>query len=255
MNTTKRLLFLFLTCGPGAHVFSAERLVIQYHGHSCFTITSPSKAVVLMDPFGADFKYALPTNRPGLVCVSHEHHDHNNVNGVTGFPIILHGVSADGKNFERVDFSYRDIRVTNLSSHHDSQGGQTRGFNSIFVLDIRGFRIVHLGDLGDGLTEEQIKALQGTNVLLLPVGGNFTIDSEKAAGVVKALKPTVTIPMHYKTPVTSDVPISSIDGFSKLFPDAVNVGKSSLEIDISKPFPKPGVYILDYQPPPREGKK
>ena len=236
------VLVLFL-CG-GVVMGKADKLVLKYYGQSCFSLGG-TFAGILFDPFGKAMKYTLPQQRFGIVLVSHEHFDHNNVDGVAGFPVILHGLKDAGKAHANIDFSIGDAHIIGIPTEHDRERGSLRGLNTIFLVDFAGFRIAHLGDLGRPLTDDEIKQLHHLDVLLIPVGGFYTITPEEAADIVKKLNPVVAVPMHYKTEATSEMPIQPVEAFLKYFPDAVRVKGSTLTFDRKKPFEKPGVYVLE----------
>lgn len=134
--------------------------------------------------------------------MTHEHSDHNNVGLATGSPLILRGLSSNGWN--TIDQRVKDIRISSVSPanpvYHDSQQGAQRGRNTIFIVEVDGLRLAHLGDLGHVLTPEIIRAMGAVDVVLIPVGGAYTIDASGASQVVGQLNARVVIPMHYKTP-------------------------------------------------------
>jgi L-ascorbate metabolism protein UlaG (beta-lactamase superfamily) len=178
---------------------------LQWLGHSTFLITSSKGTRLLLDPLNAGTGYSVaPVAGVDAVLVTHEHADHNNVGLATGSPIVLRGVSNAGWN--AIDQTVNDIRVYSLSPvnpvYHDSQQGAQRGRNTIFVLEVDGLRLAHLGDLGHSLTPEAVKAIGPLDVVLIPTGGYYTIDAAAATLVVGQLNPRVVIPMHYQTPKT-----------------------------------------------------
>ena len=172
---------------------------LEWWGQSMFLLRSPRGADIAMDPFG-DIGYRVPDSGDvgaGIVTVSHEHEDHNNTS-ITGARVVLRGLTND----DWTDIDQRptsDVRIRSVPSWHDDSQGEERGRNAIFVFETGGVRIVHLGDLGHRLTQAQIDAIGPVDVLLVPVGGFFTIDASGATDVMEQLQPRVTIPMHYKT--------------------------------------------------------
>ncbi len=177
-----------------------SQVSLQYLGHAAFAIQSPGQIVVLTDPFDTEFTgYSDPQARAHLVTVSHEHQDHNAARTVLPFTAMGRGsvrVIREGSAREG------DVTVTAVPSHHDASGGSARGPNRIFRIEAGAIRIAHLGDLGHTLTPEQVTALGRVDVLLIPVGGHFTIGPDQAAEVVRQLNPRLAIPMHYRTPAT-----------------------------------------------------
>jgi len=175
---------------------------LQWLGHSTFIVTSSQGTKILVDPLNAGTGYSVaPVDGVDAVLVTHEHSDHNNVGMATGSPLILRGLTSTGWN--AIDQKVKDIRIYSISPvnpiYHDSQQGAQRGRNTIFVLEVDGLRLAHLGDLGHVLTPEQVQAMGAVDVLIVPVGGFFTVDAAGATQVVGQLNPKVVIPMHYKT--------------------------------------------------------
>lgn len=157
---------------------------ITWIGHSCFKVESNGKSVVF-DPY-------QPGSVPGLSDVkesadlalcSHGHGDHNAAECVT--------LTGKGQ---------QDIKVTRIDTFHDHHSGTKRGANIIHIVEMDGKKVAHMGDIGCKITPEQMAFLTDLDVLLIPVGGFFTIDAEEAAEYVKELQPKLTIPMHYQDP-------------------------------------------------------
>lgn len=204
---------------------------IQWLGHSSFRILG-SKAIVT-DPYG-DIGLDFPDVRADIVTVSHSHYDHSAVGAVKGEPAIVDDAG---------EHKIADVSITGYNTAHDDVQGAKRGHNIVFVIQMDGTRVAHLGDLGCIPDHNVLGALQKVDVLLLPVGGNYTIDGEQAAELVKLLQPRITIPMHYKTPgLTVDVGgvetfLSNVDG------EVERVSGSDLEITPMMPkvvlFEKP----------------
>ena len=161
---------------------------IQWIGHSSFRI-SGSKTIIT-DPYeGIGLDY--PEISADIVTVSHGHHDHNAVESVKGDPAIV----ADA-GIRKV----ADVSITGYNTYHDDVQGAKRGRNVVYVIKMDGVKIAHLGDLGCMPDDSVLGALEGVDVLLIPVGGNYTIDGKTAAALVAEVKPRTVIPMHYKTP-------------------------------------------------------
>ncbi|HEX9817674.1 MAG TPA: MBL fold metallo-hydrolase [Patescibacteria group bacterium] len=169
-------------------------MTITYHGHSCFKLRGKTGSVVT-DPYGDDVGFSLPSLSADLVTVSHDHHDHNQAHKIGGTarrnnPFIINQLG---------EYEVGGISVFGVKSFHDDQQGVERGANSIFTIAIDGVRVCHLGDLGHELTEEQVKQIGIIDVLLVPVGGIFTLNAKQAVAVTRALEPSFVIPMHYNT--------------------------------------------------------
>jgi L-ascorbate metabolism protein UlaG (beta-lactamase superfamily) len=139
-----------------------------------------------------------PISGVDVVTVSHEHADHNNVALATGSPTVLRGLAAG--DWAKIDQTIKGVRVYTVPTYHDDSQGSARGKNAVFVFDVEGLRLAHLGDLGHKLNDDQIKQIGKVDVVMIPVGGFFTIDGKVAAEVVAQLKPKIAIPIHYATP-------------------------------------------------------
>lgn len=155
---------------------------LTWIGHSCFKVEKDGYRIVI-DPYQDDSVPGLAPVREEaeLVLCTHEHGDHNGRECVT--------VSESAES---------PFRITELETFHDDAKGQLRGVTRMYILDDGEQKIAHLGDIGCPLTEEQIRALSGLDVLLLPVGGYYTIDAKEAAGVAELLKPRLVVPMHFR---------------------------------------------------------
>jgi L-ascorbate metabolism protein UlaG (beta-lactamase superfamily) len=176
-----------------------------------FTLKVANGPLVMLDPVNASVGYKVtPVNGVDVVAISHEHADHNNLALAPGNPKVLRGLA--GNDWAKVDETIQGARIRTVNVYHDDTQGSARGKNAVFVVEANGLKIVHLGDLGHLLSPEQITAIGAVDVLIVPVGGNFTIDAAKATQVVDALKPRAVIPMHYKTPLATNA-VAPVDAF------------------------------------------
>jgi L-ascorbate metabolism protein UlaG (beta-lactamase superfamily) len=172
---------------------------LTWYGQSCFLLETAAGTRVLMDPFGKATGRPLPVGlRADLVTISHEHPDHNNPRLATGTPRIIHGLTADKKGWARIDEHFRDVSIRSVGVYHDDKRGAARGLDTVFIFEVGGLRIAHLGDLGHTLDDDQLEAIGSVDVLLVPVGGGTTLDAYQATRVVDQLHPRLMIiPMHY----------------------------------------------------------
>lgn len=211
---------------------------IRWFGHSCFYITSNNGTRILTDPFADSVGYRFPNEEADIVTVSHNHYDHNNTKAVRG-------------NFEAFNkvglYEYKDVQIKGIPSFHDKVKGWKRGANIIFVMNVDGIRVCHLGDLGHIPGQIQVSGVGQIDILMVPVGGIFTVDAEGARDVVELLKPKIVIPMHYKTPHLS-FKLEGADKFTSLF-DAARIKKpEEPEMSIENPEDFEGnIILMNYQ--------
>ncbi len=184
---------------------------ITYLGHATFLVESGS-TTILIDPYDEKVGYPIPRVQAGVVLVTHEHGDHSNVAMAAGKPRVIRGL-ADGK-WRTVKETVDGVSISSVPTYHDASQGKERGRNTVFVLDIEGLRVVHLGDLGHPLDDAAVKAIGRPDVLMVPVGGHYTIDAAQAHDVVARLHPGIVIPMHYKTEVNAGWPIGTLEAFT-----------------------------------------
>lgn len=163
---------------------------ITWLGHSCFRIKS-SQAVIITDPFPPELGYTLGKQTARIVTLSHQHPSHSYTQDIGGEPRIIRGPG---------EYEISGILIIGIATFHDNQRGQVRGKNTVYVMEIDGVSVCHLGDLGHVLSTEQVEEIGSVNVLFLPVGGVSTINAAVAAEVILQLEPNAVIPMHYKTP-------------------------------------------------------
>jgi L-ascorbate metabolism protein UlaG (beta-lactamase superfamily) len=184
---------------------------VTWYGQSMFSLKISNGPLIVLDPVSPSVGYKVaPISNVDAVTVSHEHADHNYVALATGSPKILRGLA--GNDWAKVDETIKGARIRSVNTFHDDTNGSARGKNAVFVFEANGMKIVHLGDLGHQLAADQIAAIGPVDVLMIPVGGNFTIDAGQATQVVTALKPRAVIPMHYKTAVATPA-VAPVDAF------------------------------------------
>ncbi len=198
---------------------------VKWLGHACFLITSEAGLKIITDPYieGSGIKYSPVNESADIVTVSHDHFDHNNVSAVKGNPEVVK--SSGTKTVKGVQFK-------GVPTYHDESKGSQRGNNIVFCFTIDGIKICHLGDLGHSLSKEEITEIGTVDVLLIPVGGFFTIDSKVATQVCESLRPRVIVPMHFKTSKL-DFPIAQVDDFLAGKPNVKKLNTSEVEFKAS----------------------
>lgn len=198
-------------------VWAAPRPVayLTWYGQSCFLLESVEGGRVVMDPLPANIGYLPPADlRADVVTISHEHQDHNNLALVHGKPKILRGLTPDKKGWVKINEKVKDITIRSVGVYHDGKQGAEIGLNTVFVFETGGVRVAHMGDLGHLLTDQQAAAIGSVDVVLVPVGGVWTIDARGATEVVDQVRPRLAaVPMHYRTEVSTIKELATVDGF------------------------------------------
>ncbi len=165
-------------------------MTISYLGHSCFRIEA-KEGSVLIDPFSKEIGLRAPKIKDDIVLISHAHEDHNNVADINegAFLIINPG-----------EYEKNGISIQGISSFHDNNEGRDRGYNTIYVIRAEDMTICHLGDFGESkLSDRQVELISDVDVLMVPVGGTYTINAKEAVGIITQVEPKMIIPMHFKT--------------------------------------------------------
>ena len=167
---------------------------IKWYGHSCFLLTGESGVRILMDPPDASTGYRIAPMQADIVTASPSHHDHNNFALALGEPARVTEAGVP---------EFPGVTITGIPWWHDDARGEKRGENMLFVVELDGMRVLHAGDIGALPDGETVQRLGMIDVLLVPVGGFYTIDHKEALELCNLLKPKVVIPMHYKTEKSS----------------------------------------------------
>lgn len=212
---------------------------IKWFGHSCFMITSEKGTKILIDPYKNALGYKLPEEiEADIVTTSHDHSDHNNINAVKN--IFFH-INKAGS------FSEQGIEIKGVETFHDKISGAKKGKNLIFSFKIDDINVCHCGDLGHILTSEHLKEIGDVDILILPVGGGYTIDALDAVKVMEQLNPSVVIPMHYRTKALGPIGLA----FAKVDKFILASGLKAAEykeLELNKTTIKdfPGITVLKY---------
>jgi len=199
---------------------------VKWLGHASFLITSTGDLRIITDPYktGAGLDYKPINEKADIVTVSHEHADHNNIAAVSGNPQVVKTVGVK---------EVKGIKFKGVATYHDESRGKQRGTNIIFCFTLDGINVCHLGDLGHPLSQEELSQIGQVDVLLIPVGGFYTIDARVANDVCKQLKPKVVIPMHYKTDKCA-YPIASAEEFLKGRTPLRRLDSSEVDLEAGK---------------------
>lgn len=247
MRRSSALLAALLLALPAA-AQEPKKLTLRWFGHSFFQLTTAAGTKIVFDPHAIEMypRVQVPAD---LVLITHPHLDHNQIQSVVEKPKIINGLKVEGRkqDWVTVDEKFQDARIIGVGLYHDKSMGMDRGKNTAFVVEVDGLRIVHLGDLGHELTDAQVKAIGPVDVLLIPIGGIYTINGTDAKAVVAQLKPRLfVVPMHYGTKVFTD-----LLGPEEFLEDQTNVRKmpdtNELEIDPSAKPEKPEIVLLGWE--------
>ena len=198
---------------------------LTYFGHSSFLLQTADGTRLIFDPyrhgcFDGAVKYGPIDETADVVAASHTHDDHGATDTIPGEPLVF---------VHPKDETVGTVHIKGVDTAHDEAGGEKRGKNTIIVVDDGDVRLAHLGDLGHTLDAAAIQAIGPVDVVLIPVGGFFTIDHDEAARVIESLDPRIVVPMHYKTDKV-DFPISPVDPFLKTQQTVQRDGGSTLEV-------------------------
>jgi len=191
---------------------------IVWRGQSCFQITvSPQKrdqVSIVIDPFDESTGLKVPSLSADILLITHDHFDHNNKKAVTNNPFVIDGPG---------EYERRGVFVEGIPAFHDDKEGKERGLDAIYTIEAEELRLCHLGDFGQKeLTPEQLEKIGDIDILMIPVGGVFTIDAKGASKVIAQIEPRIVIPMHYSVPKLK-IKLDGIEPFLK------EMGRKSVE--------------------------
>lgn len=192
---------------------------LTWFGHACFLIEHQNVRI-LTDPFDSSVGYKVPNVTVDIVTESHQHFDHNAHHLLKGdFQVVK----------EAGEYNFKSVKIKGVKTFHDESQGSKRGINIVFVFQFEGWKLAHLGDLGHVLSPQQVEQIGQVNVLLVPVGGTFTIGPEEAKRVVEQLQPNVVVPMHYKTKYIR-FDLRPVEDFLKSFTNVKKLSESTFEL-------------------------
>jgi len=252
---TMLALFLFAAvllapaCLGKVHAASRPVAYLTWYGQSCFMLESATGTRILMDPVPTNIGYMPPADlRADAITISHEHSDHTNIALLQGKPRVLRGLTNDKKGWVRIDEKVKDISVRTVGVYHDTRRGADLGLNTVFIFETGGVRIAHLGDLGHPLTDLQISAIGSVDVVLVPVGGTWTVDAQEATHVLDQIRPRLmVIPMHYKTASATIKELAPVDPFLAGRPNVRREKSNRVAITGVHYRPSVEVVVLDYK--------
>ena len=166
-------------------------MIITWLGQACFKIQS-GDLVIAVDPYSKEIGLTAPRFRADILLVTHEHYDHANVDSIPAGALVIKGPG---------EYESKGVYIKGIETFHDNSQGKERGLNTIYKIELEDIRIAHLGDFGEkSMRDETLEEVGSVDILMIPVGGKYTIDGEEAAKIVKQIEPRFVIPMHYKIP-------------------------------------------------------
>ncbi|OGY41318.1 MAG: hypothetical protein A2Y82_03865 [Candidatus Buchananbacteria bacterium RBG_13_36_9] len=207
-------------------------MTIFWLGHSAFKIVD-KEVTIAIDPYDK-IGLKMPKFQAEIALITHDHEDHNNLEAIKGEPFIITGPG---------EYEVKNVFIYGIPGFHDNKEGAERGKITMYLIEMEGIKIAHLGDLGqENLTAEQLELLEGVDILLLPVGGNSTINGSEAVEIISQIQPRIIIPMHYKFSGV-DKKLDSVDIFLKEF--GVTDPEKMEKLKISKKdLPQEGTKII-----------
>lgn len=214
-------------------------MVIDWLGHSCFKVTLSGGTRVLFDPYDYATGYGRLDIETDIAVISHAHHDHSDLSGVKGNYSLVNTAGVHEMD---------GLTIEGIAVWHDNFEGKKRGPNLVFVIKSNDLTVCHLGDLGHMPSSDVFEKLSGVDVLMIPVGGVFTIGAKEALAVCERISPNIIIPMHYKTSVCT-VDLEPVDFFLDAVDrqyDVSRLGKNTFEIDKSSLKKRTRIVVMEY---------
>lgn len=208
---------------------------IYWLGHSCFRIKG-KQVTIVTDPYPPDLGYKADKLAADIVTVSHQHPSHSYIQGVEGTPRVVKGPG---------EYEIKGVLIMGTPTFHDAEKGARLGKNTIYLIEVDGLSLCHLGDIGHPLSAEQAEIIDNVDVLMLPVGGISTIDAAAAAKIIRQIDPKVVLPMHYKTPVVKRE-LAPVDSFLKEMGVEQVASQPKLTVTPNNLPDTTKVFLLDY---------
>jgi len=191
-------------------------MTIIWHGQSCFQISisqgKNNHVNIVIDPFSEEIGLRLPELQADILLTTHDHYDHNNVKAVSAPtsgspPFVIKGPG---------EYEIKNVFIEGISSWHDNFQGRERGENTIYTIEAEDLKLCHLGDFGQKeLTEEQLEKIGDIDILMIPIGGIYTISAREAMKIMSQIEPKIIIPMHYQIPKLN-IKLDGLDKFLKM---------------------------------------
>lgn len=214
---------------------------IEWYGHAAFKITTENGTRIIIDPYESGFSngalsYRTIDDEADIVITSHNHGDHNYTKSIRG---KYDHIKKQG------NYDIKGVKIETIPTFHDTSSGKERGDNLLTIISADGIKLLHLGDLGHDLDQSMLKKIGKVDVLLLPVGGFYTIDAQVATTVMNDIRPSITIPMHYRTEKCS-FPITTVAEFTRGKKNVQVLPKSEVKITAGSLPKEPEIIVLQH---------
>lgn len=215
---------------------------IKWYAHSAFRLTTAGGVRIIIDPYesgclGGAIRYQRLTDSADIVLISHDHPDHNYTEGIEG---LFSEIDEEGS------YDIKGVRIKAMPTFHDSVTGLKMGHNLMFVIEADGLKVVHLGDIGHTLDASMVAQVGKADVLMVPVGGVYTIDAKQATEVMRDLRASITMPMHFKTDKAGHT-IAGVDQFLEGKERVRRIPADEIGITPESLPEKPEILILQYE--------
>ena len=218
---------------------ASANITVRWYGQAFFSLTRIDGLTVVIDPF-AEMGYPVPKDlRADVVLVTHGHFDHANTDVLEGSPTVLKAEDAVGSH------TVKGTTFVGTATFHDEEGGAKRGRNTVFSFELAGVRFCHMGDIGHLLTDAQRQSIGPVDVLMVPVGGYYTIPVEKVDSLIGQLNPKVVIPMHYKTEAVPGLPIAPVSTWLQGKKAVKRLGSSSVTVQAAELPKSQEIWVLE----------
>lgn len=185
-------------------------MLIQWYGQACLKVQAKpgpnGEVTVVFDPFDPKIGLKLPKLQADVLALTHDHYDHNYAAGIGGDYFLITGPG---------EYEVKQTFIYGVPGYHDDKQGAERGAITMYLLESEGLSLAHLGDLGQTeLSQAQLEYLEGVHILVLPVGGTYTVNAKQAAAIVAQVEPRIVIPIHYQIPgLKLGKPLDGVDKF------------------------------------------
>lgn len=211
---------------------------ITWLGQACFKIQT-KEVIIIIDPYEDKIGFKMPSLKADILLSTHNHYDHNNLKRISGKPFIINGSG---------EYEVKNVFIYGVRAFHDKEEGKKRGEVTMYLLKLENMTVAHLSDIGqNSLTESQQEVIEDADILMLPVGGVYTVNAKEAVGLVNQIEPKIVIPMHYKISKLKE-PLEPVDKFLKEI--GVKNGQTEEKLKISKkdlPSEETKVIVLEKQ--------